>query len=163
MISLIVAMDLNNGIGIDNEIPWRISSDLRQFKRLTLGHHILMGRKTYESISKTLPGRVMIILTRSLEYQAEGCVVLHSLLDAIRYAEGQGENELFVIGGEDIFAQSIDIADRIYLSKVDASVEADTFFPRLDSDEWKIIFSEYIYSSDIDQYPYTFQILERIR
>lgn len=163
MISLIVAMDLNNGIGIDNEIPWRISSDLRQFKRLTMGHHILMGRKTYESISKTLPGRVMIILTRSLEYQAEGCVVLHSLLDAIRYAEGQGENELFVIGGEDIFAQSIDIADRIYLSKVDASVEADTFFPRLDSDEWKIIFSEYIYSSDIDQYPYTFQILERIR
>lgn len=156
-------MDMNRGIGKDNELPWHISSDLRQFKKLTMGHHIIMGRKTYESISKSLPGREMIILTRSLDYQVAGCIVLHSIEDAIRYARKQGEGELFIIGGGDIFDQSIEYADRIYLTKVDASVEADTFFPQINYDDWKVIISEFTDNSDIDQFPYTFQILERIR
>jgi dihydrofolate reductase len=156
-------MDVNRGIGKDNGLPWHISSDLRQFKKLTMGHHIIMGRKTYESISKPLLGRVMVILTRSLDYQIEGCVVLHSIEDAIRFARRQGESELFIIGGGDIFDQTIEIADRIYLTKVDASVKADTFFPQINADDWKVVISEYIDNSDIDQYPYTFQILERIR
>lgn len=156
-------MDVKRGIGKDNDLPWHISSDLRQFKKLTMGHHLLMGRKTYESISKPLPGREMIILTKSRDYKVEGCVVLHSIEGAVRYARRQGESELFIIGGGDIFAQTVDIADRIYLTRVEADVETDTFFPETNNDEWKVIVSEYIDNKDIDQFPYVFQILERKR
>lgn len=156
-------MDKDRGIGKNNAIPWHLSSDLRRFKKLTMGHHIIMGRKTYESISRKLPGREMIIVTNSLEYKAESCIVVNSIEDAFQYAAQKGENELFIIGGGEIFEQSIKLADRIYLTAIDIVADCDVLFPKINVEEWNIIHSEFIDNNQIDQFPYTFQILDRKR
>jgi dihydrofolate reductase len=154
-------MDRNRGIGKNNQTPWHISSDLNRFKSLTLGHHIIMGRKTYESIGRQLPGRSMIILSGRPDYVVDGAVVLHSLEDALRYAEAQGESEAFVIGGGDIFEQSMKYADRIYLTSVEASVDADVFFPHFKGEDWETKQDTLIDQRNGDQYAYRYMILER--
>ncbi|HEU4387022.1 MAG TPA: dihydrofolate reductase, partial [Blastocatellia bacterium] len=124
------------------------------------GHHIVMGRKTFESIGKPLPGRKTIILTRSA-YDPGGCLVAHSLNAALELAQAAGEEELFVCGGSDVYAQAVPIADRLYITEVDALVDADTFFPDLDWAEWVQVTSEYVEASDNDEHGSTFKRFER--
>lgn len=161
IVSLLVAMDEKGGIGIENRLPWRLSSDLRRFKRLTMGHCLIMGRKTHQSIGRPLPGRTNIVVSRNPNYQAEGCLVVASLEEALKLARDQGESEAFVIGGGEIFEQALPIADRIYLTRVHATVNATVFFPALDPEDWEIITTEAVASGPQDEYPTTFQVWQR--
>ncbi len=161
IVSLIVAMDRKRGIGRDNALPWRLSADLKRFRELTMGHHIILGRKTYESIGKPLPGRTMIIVTRNTAFSAEGSIVVHSLEEALQLAEARGEAETFICGGAEIYAQSLNRADRIYLTEVDAEVAADTFFPAFHADEWREEACETWPADEKNQYPSTFRVLQR--
>ena len=163
IISLLVAMDEKRGIGKDGKLPWRLSSDLKRFRELTMGHHIIVGRKTYESIGKPLSGRQTIVVTRNPGFPPEGCLTAGSVHEAIGIAKANVETEAFVIGGSDIYAQAIDLADRIYLTQVHAEVGADTFFPELDRDSWVEKESSYQPSDDWNQYAFTFRLLERKR
>jgi dihydrofolate reductase len=137
-ISLIVAMDKNRGIGLAGQIPWRLSDDLRQFKRLTMGHTLIQGRITWESIGRPLPGRRMVVLTRRPDYEVpEGVYVCGSLDEALDLARSAGDEEAFIGGGEAVYREALPMADRIYLTFVDAEVEADTYFPSFDEAEWE--------------------------
>jgi dihydrofolate reductase len=161
IVSLIAAMDERRGIGIANRLPWRLPADLRRFKALTMGHHLIMGRKTYESISRPLPGRTTIVVTRNPAYQAEGCLVAHSLEEALEIARSRGENEAFIIGGSQIFSQAIGIADRIYLTRVHAIEEADVFFPEYPEGDWDIIETSHHPADEKNEHPFTFIVLIR--
>jgi len=122
IVSLIAAMDKRYGIGRRNQLPWRLSADLKRFRELTMGHHIIVGRKTYDSIGKPLPGRQMIIVTRNPGFRADGCLICHSVDEAIALARSRGESEIFICGGAEIYNQSLVLADRLYLTFVDAEV-----------------------------------------
>jgi dihydrofolate reductase len=161
IVSIIAAMDRKRGIGLDNQLPWRLSADLKRFRDLTMGHHIIVGRKTFESIGRPLPGRQMIVVTRDRNYKADGCDVAHSIEDAIELARERGESEVFICGGAEIYAQSIEVADRMYLTFVDAEVAADAFFPEFDEREWSERESVYQPADEKNQYPFTFKILIR--
>ncbi len=159
IISLIAAMDRKRGIGFENQLPWRLSADLKRFRELTMGHHIIAGRKTFASIGKPLAGRQMIIVTRDRNFQAEACLVSHSLEEAVQTARAQGESEAFIIGGAEIYGQSIALANRIYLTLVDAEVEADTFFPEFDEHEWSEREAAFHPADEKNQFPFTFKLL----
>lgn len=163
IISLIVAMDEKRGIGLDGHLPWHLPADLKRFKSLTMSHHLIMGRKTYESIGNPLPGRTMIIVTRNPNYQPDGCMVARSLDTAIEFARMGMDNEAFIIGGGDLFEQSIDLADRIYLSLIHASLTADVFFPEIDDKKWQVVKSELVPADEKNLYDFTFKILERTK
>lgn len=154
-------MDERRGIGVDGHLPWYLSADLRRFKSLTMGHHMIMGRKTYQSIGRPLPGRTTIIVSRNPSYQPEGCMVARSLETAIEFARFDNEDEVFIIGGGDLFDQAIDMADRIYLTQVHASLEADVYFPDHSPQDWREIESAYVEADQKNEYPSTFRILER--
>lgn len=154
-------MDEKGGIGKNNSLPWHLSSDLKRFKEITMGHHLVMGRKTYETIGKPLPGRQMIVITHRKGYLAPGCLVVYSLRSAIRQARENDETELFIIGGGEVFAQSIDLADKIYLTRVNTVVDADVYFPSHRASEWKTIHSEKSIPSETDEYGSEFKILIR--
>ncbi|MFI5391065.1 MAG: dihydrofolate reductase [Bacteriovoracales bacterium] len=158
MISLVVAMGPNREIGSNNQIPWKLSEDLKNFKKTTLGHHILMGRKTFESIGKPLPGRINLILSRNKDFQVKDCITVRSIDEAINYARSKGEYELMVIGGAEIYKEALPHAKRIYLSQVEFSGSADTYFPEFNEKNWKVI-SEIKHSGD--SIPWTFRIIER--
>src|SRR5215469_5276330 len=130
IVSLIAAMDESQGIGVNNRLPWRLSADLKRFKALTMGHHIIVGRHTFESIGKPLPGRHTIILTNRHDFRADGCATADSLDAALNLARQDGESEVFVCGGARVFQDALPIADRFYLTVVHANVAADTFFPQ---------------------------------
>ena len=137
MINLIAAMDRNRVIGVDNKLPWHLPIDLKFFKDKTLGHHIIMGRKTFESMGKPLPGRTSVIVTRQHDYKVEGARVVHSLDAALMTT--QGDDEIYVIGGGDIYTQALKFADRVYLSEVDIAVpRGDAYFPELPANEWQV-------------------------
>ena len=161
IISLIVAMDRQRGIGIGNKLLWRLSADLKKFRELTWGHHIIVGRKTFESIGKPLPGRQTIIVTRDKDYQAEDCLVVHSVEEAIALARARGESEVFVCGGAEVYAQALALADRIYLTLVETEVAADTFFPAWDSSAWIEQEVSSHAADEKNQYPFTFKLLLR--
>jgi dihydrofolate reductase len=161
IVSIIAAMDRKRGIGADNKLPWRLSADLKRFRELTMGHHIIVGRKTFESIGRPLPGRRMIVVTRDRNYNAAGCDIAHSVEDATRLARERGESEAFICGGAEIYAQSIGIVDRMYLTFVDAEVAADTFFPEFDEQEWSERESFYQTADEKNQYPFTLKLLVR--
>lgn len=154
-------MDRKRGIGVDNKLPWRLSADLKRFRELTMGHHIIVGRKTFESIGRPLPGRRMIVVTGDAAYKAEGCDVVHSVEGAVNLARERGESEVFICGGAEIYAKTIGIADRMYLTFVDAEVAADTFFPEFDERRWSEPESFYQPADEKNQYPSTFKILVR--
>ena len=155
MISLIVAMDRKRVIGADNKLPWHLPADLKRFKELTLGHHIVMGRKTFESIGKPLPGRTTVIVTRQEGFKAEGCIVVHSL-DAALLAASE-DSEAFVIGGGDLFEQSLQFADKIYLTEIDTEVaKGDVFFPKLDKQEWKLLERRECQADEKNSFHYTY-------
>lgn len=160
IVSLIAAMDTRRGIGRKNQLPWRLSADLKRFRELTMGHHIIVGRKTFESIGKPLPGRQMIVVTRDRAFNIAGCAVCHSLTEAIEHARSNGETEVFVCGGAEIYQQSIALADRLYLTLVDAEVEADTFFPEFDPQKWNERESVFHPADEKNQFPFTFKLLD---
>jgi len=162
IISIIVAMDRNRGIGIDNKLPWRLPADLRRFRELTMGHHIIVGRKTYESIGRPLPGRQMIVVTRNRNYRPEDNMVVHSVEEAISLAQSRGESEVFICGGSEIYARSLSFAERIYLTLVDCDVAADTFFPEWDQEQWIVQQSSDYAADEQNQYPVVFKILKRL-
>jgi len=161
IISLIVAMDEKRGIGKAGKLPWRLSSDLKRFRELTMGHHMIVGRKTFESIGKPLPGRQMIVVTHNASFKADGCLVAGSVQAALALAQERGETEVFVIGGAEIYSQTLDVADRVYLTHVYADVGADTFFPALKHDSWTETQSTPQQANDKNQYAFTFKLLER--
>jgi dihydrofolate reductase len=159
IISIIVAMDEQRGIGKQGRLPWHLSADLQRFKRLTMGHHLIMGRKTYESIGRPLPGRTMIVITRNRRYAAEGCLIAGSLKAALAIAKKRGETEAFIAGGGQIFAQTLPLANRIYLTLVHTVVETDVFFPEVDLTEWVETESFQYSPNDDNQFPYSFKLL----
>ena len=160
-IALIAAMAKNRIIGRNNQLPWRIPADLKHFKVLTMGKPIIMGRKTYESIGRPLPGRDNIVLTGDVTYRAEGCEVVHSIAQALQVA-GAVE-EAMIVGGSDLYRQTIGDADRLYLTLVKAEVEGDAWFPKIDSRQWREIKREAHRADDSNQYDYAFVVLERAR
>lgn len=134
-VSLIVAMDRNRVIGHHGKVPWRLPADLKRFRALTMGHHILMGRKTWESIGRPLPGRTNVVVTRNRAYRAAGAIVVASLDAALELA--RHDTEAYVIGGGEIYREALPLADRVYLTQVQAEYPGDTFFPRLAPGEWQ--------------------------
>lgn len=137
-LSLIVAMTESRVIGIENRLPWSIPEDLKRFKKITLGHPIIMGRKTYESIGRVLPGRTNIVITRERAYRVEGGAVVHSFEEALQWAKrSDGASEIFVIGGAEIFRLALPLAQRLYLTEVHWPFEGDTFFPDFAEQEFK--------------------------
>lgn len=170
IISLLVAMDENRGIGLQGGIPWHLPDDLKHFRALTMGHHVVMGRKTYESIGKPLPGRKLVIVTRNPSYRpvnceepAGACLTVHSLEAALDAARSRGEDEVFVIGGGEIFAQALPLSERLYLTLVHGSVPADTFFPAWPEEDWVEVSSRFHPQDERHAYPFTFKTLERPR
>jgi dihydrofolate reductase len=159
-IALIAAMAENRVIGRENRLPWRLSADLRRFKALTMGKPVIMGRSTYESIGKPLPGRDNIVLTRDPQYRAPGCRVVHSLEQALEAAAGHVE--VMVIGGADLYRQTLDRAERLYLTLVKAAVDGDTLFPAMEAREWRELERESHFADDQNQYDYDFVTLERL-
>ena len=159
-ISLIVAMATNRAIGLNNQMPWHLSADLKKFKAITMGAPILMGRKTFESIGRPLPGRANIIISRNSEYQQQDCLVFNSVKSALNYC--QQYDEVFVIGGASFYNAMLDKADMLYLTQINQSFEADTFFPHINLNEWKEISREDIGNDESVDFSYSFLKLERI-
>ena len=161
LISIIVAASENGAIGKDNQLLWRLPEDLKRFKRLTLNHTMIMGRKTFESIGKPLPGRTSIVITRQQDFQPEGVIVVDSLEQAIKEAENRGDNETFVIGGGEIYKQALSLSDRIYLTKVHTKMEGDTFFNIPNETEWTEISQIHFPSDEKHQFSFDFIDLEK--
>ena len=157
-VSLIVATAPDGAIGKDNRIPWHLPADLARFKRLTMGRPIVMGRKTYETIGRPLPGRRNIVMTRQPDYRAEGCEVVGSLDEALARA---GDGEVFVIGGADVYRAALPRASRIHLTRVDGLFEADTFFPDIDEREWREVERVPGTVDDRNRHAHVFVTLER--
>jgi dihydrofolate reductase len=168
IVSLIVAFGKNRELGKDNKLLLHLPEDLKNFKRVTNGHYIIMGRKTFESIPeqyRPLPNRTNIVVTRNEEWNAKGVVVARSLEDAILLAKDGGEDEVFICGGGQIYKEAMekDLVDRLYLTKVEWEGEADTFFPELDEGKWDVKSSEIHEVSDINPFRWKFEILEKIQ
>jgi dihydrofolate reductase len=162
IVSLIVAAAENDVIGRQNDLPWRLSADLQRFKKLTMGHAVVMGRKTYESIGRPLPGRRMIVVTRQPDYLAEGVEVVGDMQAAFDLAAAQGETELFVIGGAEIFAHFLPRVDRLYWTRVHAIVDGDVRFPAFARREWQLIESVRHEADAKNEHPYSFELYERV-
>lgn len=160
-VSLLLAASENNVIGKDNQLPWHLPEDLKFFKNLTWGLPILMGRKTFDSIGKPLPGRKSIVITRQTGWQHDGVVVVHSVEEAVRQAEGFGAKEIFVIGGAEIFNTTLPSADRIYLTRIHHEFEGDVFFPPLAGDDWNLSASRFCQASEKNPYNHTYQVWDR--
>ena len=160
-LSIIAALSSNNVIGRDNDLPWHLSTDLKRLKALTMGHHMIMGRKTYDSIGRPLPGRTFVVITRDPSFAAEGVKIVHSLEDAIQVAAG--DDEPFIAGGAQIFEQAIHRADRMYLTRVHAEIEGDTWFPDFDDvSEWQLTDSEHFDAGERNDYPFSFLTYDRV-
>jgi dihydrofolate reductase len=159
-ISLIVAMASNRVIGLNNQMPWHLSADLKKFKKITMGSPILMGRKTYESIGRPLPGRTNIIVSRNLDYQQEGCLVFNDLNMAIKKA-CECAKEIFVIGGSDLYETMLPIADAIYLTVINREFHGDAFFPDIDLNFWSEIEREDINDDPDAAFSYSFLKFEK--
>lgn len=163
IVSLLVAMDERRGIGKQGGLPWRLSTDMKRFRQLTMGHHIVVGRKTFESIGKPLAGRQMIIITHDPHYRVDGCFTVHSINEAIELAQRHHESELFICGGAEVYGQTLDLAERIYLTQVQADSDADTFFPEFSRDEWIEQSSEPHAADEKNEHPFTFLLLVKKR
>ena len=164
-LALICAMAENRTIGRNNRLPWKLPEDLKYFKRTTMGNSIIMGRKTWESIGRPLPGRTNIVISRDSNYEAEKAKVVNSLGAAITLAENlaaiDGSKEAFIIGGAGLYKEALPLADRFHLTRVHAQVEGDTFLAEFNEDEWKEVSRKYFKKSDTNPYNYTICILQR--
>ncbi|MCC6583387.1 MAG: dihydrofolate reductase [Chitinophagales bacterium] len=159
-ISIVVAAAENGVIGKDNQLLWKLSSDLKRFKNITSGHFILMGRKTFESIGKPLPNRTSLIISRNFVCDFENCYVFKTISDAIIYAAQQGQEEIFVVGGGEIYKQTMTLANSIHLTIVHTEIEGDTHF-EYDDSNWKVLHSEFIPKDEKNEFDSTYIVLER--
>ena len=160
-ISLIVAASENHVIGRDNDLPWHLPDDMKFFVKTTKGHHILMGRKNLESFGKLLPKRTNILLTRDRSYTFEGAKIFYELAEAIQFARDNGEEELMVIGGGEIYRQCMALASTIYLTRVHTQIEGDVYFPELNAEEWVLQEENFHQQDERHAYAFTFQRFER--
>ncbi len=160
MLSIIVAVSENNVVGKENKLPWKLSADLKRLKLLTMGHHIIMGRKTWESLGRPLPGRVNVVITSDKNYKAESGVVVHSLKEALTVSSI--DDEIFIFGGGKIFKEAMPLVKKIYITMVHSIIDGDTFFPVLDMNDWKETSREDFKADEKNQYDYSFVTLERI-
>ena len=158
---MLVAMAKNRVIGVDNGIPWHLPNELRIFKNVTMGHHIVMGRKTYESINRLLPGRTTVIVTRQKDYAVPGALVAHSVEQSL--AACRGDDEVFVIGGAELFRETLPIADRLHLTVVDAEPRGDTFMPQFDMSEWRETSSESFAPDEKHAHAFRYTVYDRVR
>jgi len=161
MISLIAAMSENRVIGAAGDLPWHLPDDMKYFMQTTRGHSVIMGRKTWESMNAALKNRTNIVVTRREEYEAEGATVVHSLDDAIRIAP-TAEEEVFIIGGGEIFREALPLADRVYLTVVHANVKGDITFPEMHDDDWTLTTDEHHDADDRHAYTFSFRVYDRI-
>ncbi|MFC0213966.1 dihydrofolate reductase [Paenibacillus chartarius] len=159
-IAMLLAMDRNNGIGIDNKLPWRLPADMAYFRKVTKGRTVLMGRKTHESIGKPLPNRLNVIVTRDPSYKAEGCVVEHSLEEALR-RHNPADDELIVIGGAEICKAAMPYTDKLYITHIYHEFAADTFFPEIEASVWEVTSREPGVKDEENPYDYEFVVYER--
>ena len=160
-ISIIVAITENNIIGRDNGMPWHLPADLKYFRERTTGHHIVMGRKTFESIGggRPLPNRVSIIITKQKDYKANGCLIAHSLEEAIEIAKGQ--DELFIIEGKQIYDQSLALANKMYITRIHTHIDGDTSFPQYDENQWEMTSYTEREADGKNAYPLSFLVFEK--
>lgn len=171
IISIIAAIGKNNELGKDNQLLWQLPADMKHFRDITSGHIVIMGRKTYESIGRPLPNRRNIVITRETDYQKDGIEVVHSLPEALKIAsleqgkkfeENDDEIEVFIIGGGQIYNEAIGNANKLYITHVDASLPADTYFPEISCEEWEKTSSESHDADEKNPYPYTFSEYRKI-
>lgn len=161
MISLIVAMDKNRLIGKNNDLPWHLPADLKYFKEVTTGHKIIMGRKTFESIGKPLPGRENIILTSNPSYSVEGCTVYHSIEQCLDRIHSDQVAQFFVIGGSVVFQEFLPYVSRLYITEIEGEFDGDTYFPPLRKEEWVLKSVKEGVVDDKSRYPHRFAVYER--
>lgn len=159
MITIIAAIAENNALGKDNQLIWHLPADLKRFKKVTLGHHIIMGRKTFESLGKPLPNRTTIIITRNKNYTQPGCIVVHSLEDAL-IASKEDESP-YILGGAEIYTQALEIADKLDITLVHHKFDADAFFPKIDPLKWKEVSREDFEPFEKNKYPFSFVTYKR--
>ena len=160
-LSIIAALSTNNVIGRNGDLPWHLSTDLKRLKALTMGHHMIMGRKTFDTIGRVLPGRTFVVITRDPSFTFEGVKIVHSLEEAI--AAAAGDDEPFIAGGAQIYEQSLHRADRMYLTRVHADLEGDTWFPDFDDvSEWQLTDSEHFDAGEKNDYPFSFLTYDRV-
>lgn len=155
MIIQIAAAAENNALGKDNKLVWHLPNDFKRFKEITSGHYIILGRKTFESFPKPLPNRTHVIITRNKNYKAEGCIIVNSLEEALNKVPKN--QDTYIIGGAEIYKQSIHLSDKIELTRVHTTCEADAFFPEINPLEWKLIFEEMHTKDEKHNFDYTFQ------
>ncbi len=160
-VALIVAMDEQGLIGKDNDLPWKISADLKYFRRTTMGKPIIMGRNTHESIGRPLPGRQNIVISSQQNYRAEGCDVVHSIDAALALCSDV--EQVMVMGGASLYQQILPLADTLYLTRVHASLDGDTWFPEWSEQDWQLISSEDHQADENNEFDYSFQLYQRIR
>lgn len=158
-ITLIAAATENNVIGKDNKMPWHMPNDFKYFKQTTLGHSVVMGRKTFESLGKALPERRNIVLTKDQDWSAENVDVANSIDELLNYC--RDEREIFIIGGAKIYEQTLPLASKVLLTRIHAHIDGDAYFPALPADEWKLVRSERHEKDDRHAYDYTFEVYER--
>jgi dihydrofolate reductase len=159
-ISLIVAVARNGIIGRDGDLPWHLPTDLKRFKALTMGHHLVVGRKTWEEVGRPLPGRVMVVVTRDPEYRPEGVIVVHSVEQALEVA--CGDDEVFIAGGGEVYRQALPLVDRMYVTRIHAEVAGDTTFPEVDPADWRLVETEDYEADERHEYPFSFEVYDRI-
>lgn len=161
-LSIIAVVAANRVIGRDNKLPWHQGADLKRFKALTMGHHVLMGRKTYQELGKPLPGRVNVVITNSPSFAPEGVAIARSIDEAIAKAEAAGDEEIYIIGGGEIFRQTMHRADRMHITQIHADVAGDTFFPEFDDvNEWRLDDREDFEADEKNDYPFSFLTYDR--
>lgn len=156
MIKILVACDENRVIGKDNQLIWHLPADLKRFKSLTTGHVILMGRKTYESIGKPLPNRTTIVITRQADFQAEGTITAHSVDEAILKAKSLSREDIFIVGGAEIYTLSLALADQILLTQLHDIFEGDAYFPEVSAETWEIVARERGLTDEKNPFQYSF-------
>ena len=161
MLTHIVAASENNIIGVENGLPWRLPDDFKYFKNKTWGMPIIMGRATFESLKKALPGRLNVVLTKKKDWTADNVVVAHTIGEAIEKARDSDSKEIFIIGGGEIFKETLSMVDRVYLTRVHTHVEGDTSYPELDPAEWTQKKAETFPADERNNYSYTFEMWER--
>jgi len=163
MISLIVAYDKNLGIGKKNTLAWKLSEDLKNFKKITENNYIVMGRKTFESIGRPLPNRKNIIITRDRNYTQEKCLIINSIQEVLNFAASKPHYEIFVIGGAEIYKEFLEYADRLYITEVDSAMtDLDAFFPNWDKSKYKSIGRREYTKDDKNEFDFTFNVFEKI-
>ena len=158
IISIIVAKSKNNVIGIHNQLPWHLPADLKYFKKVTFGHTVIMGRKTYESVGKPLPGRTNIVITRQADFNAEGVIVGPSLELALKNLK---VDEVFILGGGEVFRQAMNQADKLFITDIDVELDGEVFFPEIDANLWSLESQEDHLKDEKNPYDYSFKVYKR--